>query len=84
MRAALLGETLPELEILFKMGVGELAGPVRSKFGWHVLIKDAEDKPAFETVKDRIKDVIEKQKLDRHLAAMQGSFRVEVVDAQFK
>lgn len=84
MPAALMGETLPELEILFKMGVGELAGPVRSKFGWHVLIKDGESKPDIKAVKDRIKDVIEKQKLDRHLVAMQGSFRVEVVDAQFK
>lgn len=84
MRPALVGETLPELEILFKMGSGELAGPVRSKFGWHILIKDGEERPAFEAVKDRIKDVIEKQKLDRHLQSMQGSFRVEVVDAQFQ
>ena len=84
MRPGMLGETLPELEILFKMGVGELAGPVRSKFGWHVLVKDGSDQPAFDSVKDRIKDIIEKQKLDRHLQSMQKSFRVEVVDAQFK
>lgn len=84
MRPALLGETPPELEILFKMGVGELAGPVRSKFGWHVLVKDGSEQRAFEDVKDRIKDIIEKQKLDRHLQSMQSSFRVEVVDAQFK
>ncbi|MDE2292268.1 MAG: peptidylprolyl isomerase, partial [Elusimicrobia bacterium] len=45
MRPALLGETLPELEVLFKMRVGELAGPVRSKFGYHVLLKDGEDRP---------------------------------------
>lgn len=84
LRPALTGEALPELDILFKMGIGELAGPVRSKFGWHVLVKDGAEQPAFEAVKDRILGIIEKQKLDRHLQSMQSSFRVEVVDAQFK
>ena len=84
MRSAILGETLPELEVLFKMKTGELGGPVRSKFGYHILLKDGEERPSFEALKDRIKDVIEKQKLDRHLQTMQASFRVEVVDAQFK
>lgn len=84
MRPALFGETLPELDVLFKMRVGEIAGPVRSKFGYHILHKDGEDRPAFEAVKGRTLEIVEKQKLDRHLQQVQASFRVEVVDEQFK
>jgi len=84
MSPALAGETLPELDVLFKMRVGELGGPVRSKFGYHILHKDGEDRPAFEAVRDRTMEIVEKQKLDRHLQTVQASFRVEVVDEQFK
>lgn len=84
MRPTLLGETLPELEVLFKMRVGELGGPVRSKFGYHILLKDGEERPAFEAVRDRAMQIVEKEKLDRHLQTVQASFRVEVVDEQFK
>lgn len=84
MRPALFGETLPELDVLFKMRVGELGGPVRSRFGYHILQKESEDRPAFETVRDRTLEIVEKQKLDRHLQTVQTSFRVEVVDEQFK
>lgn len=84
MRPALLGETLPELDVLFKMRVGEIGGPVRSKFGYHILHKDGEDRPAFEAVRGRVLEIVEKQKLDRHLQSVQASIRVEVVDEQFK
>lgn len=84
MRPALMGETLPELEVLFKMRVGEVGGPVRSKFGYHILHKDGEDRPAFEAVRGRVLEIVEKQKLDRHLQSVQASIRVEVVDEQFK
>lgn len=84
MRPALMGETLPELDVLFKMRVGEVGGPVRSKFGYHILHKDGEDRPAFESVRGRVLEIVEKQKLDRHLQSVQASIRVEVVDEQFK
>lgn len=84
MRPALAGETLPELDVLFKMRVGEVGGPVRSKFGYHILHKDGEDKPVFESVRGRVMEIVEKQKLDRHLQSVQASIRVEVVDEQFK
>lgn len=84
MRPALMGETLPELDVLFKMRVGEVGGPVRSKFGYHILHKDGEDRPAFEAVRGRVLEIVEKQKLDRHLQSVQASIRVEVVDEQFK
>lgn len=84
MRPALRGEIIPELEVLFKMSTGEIGGPVRSKFGYHVLLKESAVRPSLEKVKDRIRDIVEKQKLDDHLKSLQRSFPVEVVDAQFK
>ena len=57
---------------------------MRSKFGYHVLKKENEQKADFETVKGRIRELLEKRKLDAHLHGLQASFPVEVVDVQFK
>ena len=86
MRPALYGEIiLPELEdVVFRGKVGELAGPIRSKFGYHVLKKDAETPTKLEDVRERIRLILEKQKLDQYLQTLQPRFPVEVVDAQFK
>ncbi|HBL17595.1 MAG TPA: hypothetical protein DD417_12825 [Elusimicrobia bacterium] len=84
MRPALYGEVIPELEVLFSMKLGELGGPVKSTFGYHVLWKEKEAPVPFEPVADRLRLVVEKEKLDKHLKSLQASFRVEVLDAQFK
>jgi len=84
MRPALFGEIVPELEVVFKMQVGELGGPVRSNLGYHVILKESQMRPALERVKDRIRNILEKKKLDEHLKSVQSSIPVEVVDAQFK
>jgi parvulin-like peptidyl-prolyl isomerase len=84
MQPALFGEIIPELEVVFKMRVGETAGPVRSKFGYHVLLKEGERALAFGAAEERIRNILEKQKLDRHLQSLQGSYPVEVFDVQFR
>jgi peptidyl-prolyl cis-trans isomerase C len=81
------GEVIPELEeVVFRMRVGEIGGPLKSKFGYHVVKKDAERRlaPGSEETRERIARLIEKQKLDRYLQQMQDKFPVEVVDEQFK
>jgi parvulin-like peptidyl-prolyl isomerase len=81
------GEVIPELEdIVFRMRVGEIGGPIKSKFGYHVVRKDGEknlDKSSEET-HERVERLLEKQKLDRHLQQVEEKFPVEVVDEQFK
>lgn len=85
MRPAIYGEIIPELEdVAFKMRVGESVGPIRSKFGYHVLHKDSERRVPFASAEERIRRVLEKQKLDLFLQTLQSKFPVEVVDAQFK
>lgn len=83
----LYGEILPELEeVVLRMRVGEIGGPLKSKFGYHVLRKDAEHKISYdnEEQRERVTRLIEKQKLDRHLQQVQEKFPVEVVDERLK
>ncbi len=85
MPPAIYGEIIPELEdIVFKMKVGEIAGPIKSKFGYHVIKKESEHRVDFGQARDRIAKIMEKQKLDRYLQSIQDKFPVEVVDEQFK
>lgn len=83
----LYGEVLPELEeVVFRMRPGEIVGPLKSKFGYHVLRKDAERKMSYdnEAVRERVTRLIERQKLDRYLQKVQEKFPVEVIDEQSK
>ena len=85
MPAALYGEIIPELQdLIFQMRVGELSGPIKTKFGYHVLRKDSARKVSFEKEKERYILIIEKEKLDNYLQSMQNKFPVEIIDEQFK
>lgn len=81
------GEVIPELEeVVFRMRVGEIGGPLKSKFGYHVVKKDGERRldPRSDETRERVARLLEKQKLDRYLQQVQDKFPVEVVDDQFK
>ncbi len=85
MQPALYGEIIPDLEdVVFRMKVGEVGGPIRSKFGYHVLKKDSAKKISFEKARGRVERLLEKQKLDNHLQSIQAEFPVEVLDEQFQ
>ncbi|MFA6091313.1 MAG: peptidylprolyl isomerase [Elusimicrobiota bacterium] len=84
MPPAVYGELIGEFEPAWHMKVGEIAGPVRSKFGYHVLFKESERTVEFEKAAPRLHAVLEKEKLDHALQSQQPSFPVEVLDAQFK
>lgn len=81
------GEVIPELEeVVFKMRVGEIGGPLKSKFGYHVIKKEAEHRLSADSAetRERVAHLLEKQKLDAYLQQKQEMFPVEVVDEQFK
>lgn len=81
----LYGEVLPELQdVVFRMRIGEISGPIKSKFGYYVLKKDAEHNIPFSGAESRILDILEHQKMDHYLQSIQEKFPVEVVDEQFK
>ena len=83
---ALYGETIiPELQdIIVKMRIGEIAGPIKSKLGYHVIKKEAERRVELDEARERVARLMERQKLDRYLQTVQEKFPVEVVDEQFK
>jgi parvulin-like peptidyl-prolyl isomerase len=82
---SLYGEVIPELEeVVFHMRTGEIGGPLKSKFGYHVLRKDGEKKVTLAEGRARVAHLLEKQKLDAHLQIIQSKFPVEVVDEQFR
>ncbi len=82
---SLYGEVIPELEeVVFRMRTGEIGGPLKSKFGYHVLRKDGEKKVPLEEGRARVARLLEKQKLDSYLQSIQTKFPVEVVDEQFR
>ena len=85
MQPTLYGEIIPDLEdVVFRMRNGEISGPIRSKFGYHVLKKEGEKRLSLAQTQERIAQLLEKQKLDRYLQSVQEKFPVEVVDEQFK
>jgi peptidyl-prolyl cis-trans isomerase C len=84
MQPAIYGEIIPELEDLYRMRVGEVAGPIRSKFGYHILLKESEKRLSLKSVRDRVQTILEKKKLDEHLQSLQARYPVEVLDAQFR
>ncbi|MBI5883560.1 MAG: peptidylprolyl isomerase [Elusimicrobia bacterium] len=85
MAPALYGEIIPDLEdVAFRMRVGDVGGPFKSKFGYHVMRKDFERKLKFEDCQDRVIRLLEKQKLDRHMQTLQARFPVEVVDEHLR
>ena len=82
---SLYGEVIPELEeVVFRMRVGEIGGPLKSKFGYHVMKKDSERRVSLDDARPRLTRLLEKQKLDAHLQSIQDKFPVEVVDEQFR
>lgn len=82
---SLYGEVIPELEeVVFRMRPGEIGGPLKSKFGYHLLRKEGERRPPAEEARERVARLLEKQKLDRYLQSVQEKFPVEIVDEEFK
>ena len=82
---SIFGEVIPELEeVVFRMRVGEIGGPLKSKFGYHVMRKDAERKVPLADGRERVARLLEKQRLDAYLQSVQDKFPVEVVDEQFR
>ncbi len=76
---SLYGEVIPELEeVVFRMRVGEIGGPLKSKFGYHVLRKDGARAVSLKDGQARVASLLEKQKLDAYLQAIQVKFPVEV------
>lgn len=71
----------PFADAVRTMSPGELsAEPVHSQFGWHVIKLEesrATNAPPFDEVKDRVKMLVQREKLKKHLEELRKGAKIE-------
>lgn len=78
------GEFLPELEeAVYGMQTDKVEGVFKSKFGYHIILKEKRRKLTYSQAKDRILLILEKQKLDNYLQLLTTKYQVEVLDENY-
>jgi parvulin-like peptidyl-prolyl isomerase len=83
MPGAIYGEAIPEFnDLIFRMKLHEISGPIKTEFGYHVVRKESEKKLSYNEARERIARLLEKEKLDRYLQSIKAQFPVEVYHAE--
>jgi peptidyl-prolyl cis-trans isomerase C len=83
------GQMVPEFEkAAFALNPGEYTKePVESQFGWHIIKledKRAKQPPAFDAVKDQIRQVVFRDKYFETVKALREAAKVEITDPALK
>jgi parvulin-like peptidyl-prolyl isomerase len=75
------GEYMPEIEIpAANTPVNTVQGFVKTPLGFHIIMKVKEDSLTYSKAKERIKQILVKQKLDEYLNSLKTRYAVEVKD----
>ncbi len=84
--------TAPEMvaefsKAAFALKVGDLSAPVKSDYGWHVIRLDDRKMgtaPPYDQVKEALRNVKVRDKLQAKLQALQSTAKVELIDPDLK
>lgn len=75
------GEYLPEIEVpAANSAANQVQGFIQTPFGFHIIMKVGETKLTYNQAKERIHNILEKQKLDDYLNSLKDKYGVEVKD----
>ncbi len=81
-------EMVPEFsKAAFALKQGEVSAPVKTDYGWHVIRLDDRKMGSaqpYDQVKGAIKNVLVRDKVQALLASLQGTAKVEILDADLK
>ncbi len=75
------GEYLPQIEVAAaNTPAYQVQGFIKTPRGFHIIMKTGEEKLTYKKAKDRIKQILEKQKLDAYLQSLKDKYGVEVIN----
>ncbi len=75
------GEFLPEIEVpAANTPLNQAQGFIKTAQGFHIFMKVKEEKLSYQEAKERIAQILEKQKMDAYLASLKSKFGVEVLN----
>lgn len=81
-----LGRMVPEFEeAVASLQPGEVAGPVQTQFGWHLIkLNDVRESapPPFEQVRPQIEDEIRQEAVREQIAALRGEAQIELAEEE--
>lgn len=79
------GEYLPQIEVAAaNTPPYQVQGFIKTPRGFHIIMKTGEERLSYNQAKERIKQILEKQKMDAYLNSLKNKYGVEVTTDEIK